>query len=208
VPADTRGVESIYQRLAPFYDLVYGVSLSHGRRQAMARLAPAGGESILEIGIGTGLSATAYPSDCRVVGIDVSSAMLERARRRFERRQLDHVFLCRMDAASLAFPDACFDAVYAPYVVNVLPNPVQAVREMIRVCRPGGRLVILNHFRDRRRRAASVTKWLGRVAWHAGGANWDLDLPTLLRQSGLNAVSVDRVNVPRVSSVVLCLKPL
>ena len=203
---DRRTVETIYARLAPIYDLVYGVSLEHGRRQAMARLAPKHGESILEIGIGTGLSATAYPNGCRVVGIDLSTAMLERAKRRFTRQRLRHVALCRMDAVRLAFPDGSFDAVYAPYVINVVPDPIEAAREMVRVCRPGGRVVLLNHFRDRTRRRHSVGQWLGRVAWHAGAANWNLELTGLLRQSGLVAISVDRVNLPRVSSVVLCRK--
>jgi hypothetical protein len=79
---------------------------------------------------------------------------------------------------------------------------------MRRVCRPDGRIVLLNHFSERQRRSDSVSQLLGRVAWHAGGANWNLDLQTLLRQSGLVAVSVDRVNLPRVSSVVLCRKSL
>ncbi len=205
--ADTRTVETIYERLAPVYDLIYGIALQHGRRHAMTRLAPSGGEAILEIGVGTGLGATAYPSDCRVVAIDLSSAMLDRAKRRLGREQLAHVSLCRMDATKLAFPDACFDAVYAPYVINVVPDPVQAAREMMRVCRPGGRLVILNHFRERRQQRDSVSRLLGRVAWHAGGAQWNLDLSTLLRQAGLIAVSVEHVNVPRISSVVLCRKP-
>ena len=159
---DTRTVESIYQRLAPLYDLIYGIALQHGRRHAMTRLAPARGESILEIGVGTGLSATAYPPDCRVVAIDLSGAMLHRARRRLGRQRLQHVSLCRMDATRLAFPDACFDAVYAPYVVNVVRDPVEAAREMRRVCRPGGRIVLLNHFSERRRRTDSVSQLLDR----------------------------------------------
>src|SRR5215510_8291245 len=73
-------VEVIYQRLAPVYDLIYGVTLAPGRRHALTRLAPGHGESILEIGVGTGLSAVEYPRDCRVVAIDLSAAMLERAK--------------------------------------------------------------------------------------------------------------------------------
>lgn len=185
---------------------MYGIALEHGRRQAMARLAPATGESVLEVGVGTGLSALRYPDDCRVVAIDISEAMLERARQRLARRNVAHVALCRMDVTRLAFPDGSFDAVYAAYVINVVPDPVEAAREMLRVCRPGGRVVLVNHFREIRKEA-SVGRFLGRVASRAGGANWDLDLRTLLDRAGLTAVSIDRVNVPRVSSVVLCRKP-
>ena len=204
-----RAVQRIYERLAPVYDLMYGVALQHGRNQAMRRLAPARGESILEIGVGTGLSAMDYPEACRVSAIDLSAAMLDRARHRLVRRGARHVALCRMDAAHLAFPDACFDAVYAAYVMNVVPAPLQVAREMLRVCKPGGRVVLLNHFRESEEapRARPVDWLLGRVACQAGGVNWNLDLHTFLRQAGLTPVSVDRVNVPRVSSVVVCRRP-
>jgi phosphatidylethanolamine/phosphatidyl-N-methylethanolamine N-methyltransferase len=200
-----RSVEAIYRRLAPVYDLMYGFALEHGRRQAMTRLAPESGELVLEVGVGTGLSALRYPDECRVVAIDISQDMLERARQRFNRRRVEHVSLCRMDVTRLAFRDESFDAVHAAYVINVVPDPVQAAREMLRVCRSGGRVVLVNHFREIRHNV-SVGRFLGRVAWYAGGANWNLDLPTLLDRAGLTAVSIDRVNVPRVSSVVLCRK--
>jgi len=198
-------LEAIYERLAPIYDLIYGVTLAHGRREAMTRLAPERGESILEIGVGTGLSATAYPVGCRVVAIDLSAHMIERAQARLAKRGIRHVYLSRMDAAHLAFADAQFDAVYAPYVMNVVPDPVKVMREMLRVCRPSGRLVLLNHFRGRGEKRLGFESLLGLVASKAG-VNWDIDLQALLRAAGLTAQSVDRVNVPRVSSVVVCQK--
>jgi phosphatidylethanolamine/phosphatidyl-N-methylethanolamine N-methyltransferase len=198
-------LEAIYERLAPIYDLIYGITLAHGRREAMTRLSPARGESILEIGVGTGLSATAYPAGCHVVAIDLSAHMIERAQARLVKRRIRHVSLCRMDAAHLAFADAQFDAVYAPYVMNVVPDPVKVMREMLRVCRPAGRLVLLNHFRRRGEKRLGLERLLGRMASRAG-VNWDIDLQTLLRAAGLTAQSVDRVNVPRVSSVVVCQK--
>jgi phosphatidylethanolamine/phosphatidyl-N-methylethanolamine N-methyltransferase len=196
-------IQSIYRRLAPIYDLVYGVTLEHGRRRAMERLAPSGGESILEIGVGTGLSATAYPRDCRVVAIDLSAEMLMRARGRLARKGAPQVVLCQMDAERLAFGDGQFDAVYAPYVMNVVADPVKVAHEMLRVCRPAGRLVLLNHFADGGR---AFDRLLESVASRAG-VNWHVDLPTLLREAGLRAQSIERVNHPRVSSVVVCRKP-
>jgi phosphatidylethanolamine/phosphatidyl-N-methylethanolamine N-methyltransferase len=193
--------ETVYQRLAPIYDLIYGATLDPGRRHAMTRLAPANGELILEVGVGTGLSAVQYPPDCRVVAIDLSSAMLERARSRFVRRRVGHVALCRMDAARLGFGDALFDAVYAPYVMNIVRDPVAVAREMLRVCRPSGRLVLLNHFADASE--SWVGELLGRMAARAG-VNWDMDLHGFLRDTGLVARSVERVKVPGVSSVVIC----
>src|SRR5215471_19206738 len=84
-------VEAVYERLAPFYDLIYGVLLDHGRRSAIERLAPKAGEAILEVGVGTALSALRYPPSSRVTAIDLSAPMLERARARLERRGCRHV---------------------------------------------------------------------------------------------------------------------
>jgi len=196
-------ITAVYDRLAPIYDLIYGVTLNHGRRLAMARLAPRRGESILEIGVGTGLSAVTYPRGCRAVAIDVSCAMLGRARVRLRRRRIEHVALCRMDAARLAFSDDTFDAVYAAYVMNVVPDPVRVAREMLRVCRPSGRLVILNHFGNEP--GSVLDGVMDRLAPRVG-FRWRLDLPTLLRDAGLVVRSIERANIPRVSSVVVCRK--
>jgi phosphatidylethanolamine/phosphatidyl-N-methylethanolamine N-methyltransferase len=198
-------VNGVYERLAPVYDVVYGLLLDHGRQAAVARLAPKPGETILEVGVGTGLSAVAYPRTCRVTAIDVSAPMLGRAQERLAKRECQHVRLCRMDAGHLAFTEGVFDAVYAPYVLNVVPDPIGVVREMMRVCRPGGRLVLLNHFEHR-----SGPLWMraaGRVAVWLTGANWHLDLAELLAATNLVAESIEPVNVPPVSSVVVCRTP-
>lgn len=196
-------VTALYDRLAPIYDLIYGVTLDHGRRLAMARLAPHPGETILEIGVGTGLSAVKYPAGCRAIAIDVSGAMIDRARARLRRRRIAHVALCRMDAAQLAFPDGAFDAVYAPYVMNVVPDPVRVAREMVRVCRPSGRLVIVNRFGQNERSLLGGV--MDRLAPRVG-FTWRLDLATFLRESNLIARSIEPANVPRFTTVVVCGK--
>src|SRR5262249_9033840 len=130
--------------------------------------------------------------------------MLKRARARLGRRRPGQITLLRMDAARLGFRDESFDAVYAPYVMNVVPDPVAVAREMRRVCRPDGRLVLLNHFADAAPPWATwATDLLGKIAAHAG-VNWELDLHEFLLDAGLVARSVERVNVPSVSSVVIC----
>jgi phosphatidylethanolamine/phosphatidyl-N-methylethanolamine N-methyltransferase len=170
----------------------------------MVRLAPASGEHVLEVGVGTGLSAMDYPPGCRVAAIDLSGAMIERAHFRLVRGGVRHVALARMDAAHLAFPDQCFDAIYAAYVMNVVPDPIQVTREMLRVCRPRGRVVLLNHFQEAGTVSAPMNRLLGRFAAYAGGVNWNLDLRSFLGQTGLRLLSIDHVNVPRVSSVIVC----
>src|SRR5262249_1791988 len=195
---------AIYTHLAPLYDLIYGALLYHGRRSAIDRLAPQPGESILEVGVGTGLSAVHYPDGCRVTAIDLSEAMLERAQARLLRRSCRHVRLCRMDASRLAFRDGQFDAVYAPYVLNVVSDPEAVVREMLRVCRRSGRLVLLNHFDDGERRPELWNRFAGRLAAWISGVDWHLNLEPLLAATDLTAISIDSVNLPPVSSVVVC----
>lgn len=198
-----RVVDPLYCRLAPLYDAIYGLPLEHGRRRALHRLAPRTGESILEVGVGTGFGAGRYPRTCRVTAIDLSAEMLERARARLAKRGCCHVRLCRMDAAQLGFGDGQFDGVYAPYVLNVVADPVATAREMMRVCRPGGRIVLLNHF-SQPDAGGIVGRVAGQLAGMLSGVNWHLDLDALLRDAGLIATSIEPVNVPRVSSVVVC----
>ena len=87
-----------------------------------------------------------YPREATVTGIDFSSSMLEKARERAARKNAAPVRLLQMDAADLKFADNAFDIVYAPYLISVVPDPVKVAQEMRRVCRPGGRIIFLNHF--------------------------------------------------------------
>ena len=128
--------------------------------------------------------------------------MLERARRRLLERGVDHVSLVRMDAAELGFADGFFDAVYAPYLLSVVPDPVRVAEEMRRVCRPGGRLVFLNHFEERRPNVG--VRIVGALARQMFEVDWHLDLRTFLQRARLQAVSIERVNPGGLSSVLVC----
>lgn len=194
----------LYRRIAPIYDVVYGAALQPGRELAMTRLAPRPGERILEIGVGTGIGLAAYPNRCAVVGIDLSAPMLSRANARRRRDRLEQIALCRMDGAKLAFANHTFDAVYAPYVINIVPDPAVVAREMSRVCRPGGRVVLLNHFDHPGEPKTAARRVAGLVAAGLTGVNWKLRLSELLRDTALQTESIESVNVGRVSSVVVC----
>ena len=197
----------IYGPLSPIYDLVCGAVLQPGRRRAMSLLAPHAGERILEVGVGSGYNVNDYPTTCHVVAVDLSRAMIARARRRVDTGHRDSVSFAQMDAAQLALPDAAFDAVYVPYTINVLPDALAAGRELVRVCRPGGRVVFLNHFHDVVDTSNLVNRVAGKLAV-AADVNWRLRLETLLPALDLRLLQVESVNVPRLSSVVLCEKAL
>jgi len=198
-------VERVYEKLANVYDLVFGPTLHPGRIVAMERMGIRPHDRVLEVGVGTGINTSLYPKNCHITGIDFSRPMLEKARERVSREGLRNVRLLEMDAASLTFPDDSFDIVYAPYLVSVVPDPVQVVREMRRVCRPGGKIIILNHFRSANPILSRVERALSPFTVHIG-FKCDLDLPGFLAQAELQPISIEKVNVPRIWSLVTCRK--
>jgi phosphatidylethanolamine/phosphatidyl-N-methylethanolamine N-methyltransferase len=198
-------VEGVYEKLAKFYDLTFGPALHPGRLVALERMDIKPGDKILEVGIGTGINAPLYPRNCDVIGIDFSAPMLEKARERIAIKGLRNVRLHEMDAANLTFNNESFDIVYAPYVISVVPDPVRVVREMRRVCRPGGKIVILNHFRSRGSIASTIERAISPFTVHIG-FKADLDLPGFLAQSDLRPVSIEKVSFPRIWSLVTCIK--
>lgn len=198
-------VERVYEKLAKVYDLVFGPTLHPGRLAALEHMGIKPGDRVLEVGVGTGINTSLYPRNCQVTGIDLSVSMLEKARERVAREGLRNVRLIEMDAARLTFADDSFDIVYAPYLVSVVPDPVQVVREMRRVCRPGGKIIVLNHFRSANLILSRIERAISPLTVHIGFKS-DLDLPGFLAQADLQPVSIQKVNVPRIWSLVTCVK--
>lgn len=142
----TRDVIKTYRAYAPLYDLVFGAVLAPGRRRmtdAVAALAPS---SVLEIGVGTGLTLRRYNPSSSVTGIDLSAEMLVHARARAAAMPIRKIELFEMDAEQLEFEDNSFDCVTLPYVLSVTPRPDRLIAEARRVCKPGGHIFIVNHF--------------------------------------------------------------
>ena len=202
---ETEFVAGVYEKLANVYDLVFGPALHPGRLVALERMAIKPADRVLEVGVGTGINLPLYPRNCRVTGIDLSKTMLVKARERVLQKNLPHVRLHEMDAANLTFPDETFDIVYAPYVISVVPDPVRVVREMRRVCRTGGKIVVLNHFRSPSPLLAKVERAISPFTVHIGFKS-DLDLPAFLAQAELKPLSIERINIPRIWSLVTCIK--
>jgi phosphatidylethanolamine/phosphatidyl-N-methylethanolamine N-methyltransferase len=198
-------IDAVYARLSPVYDMIFGAPLQPGRIAAVRQMAICPGDRVLEVGAGTGINAPLYPQDCHVTAIDLSAPMLDRARRRVARRGLAHVELLEQDAARMTFRNDSFDSVYAPYVMSVVVDPIRVAREMRRVCRPGGRIVILNHFRSTNAVLSRLERATSPLTVHVG-FRLDLSLTELLRQADLWPASVERVNFPPMWSLVTCIK--
>ena len=205
IAVENHFVERVYEKLASTYDLFFGPTLHPGRLVARDRMGIRPGDHILEVGVGTGINASLYPDDCQITGIDLSTSMLDKARNRVKREGLRNVRLLEMDAAKTTFADDTFDIVYAPYLISVVPDPVTVAREMRRICKPGGKIIILNHFRSANAILSRVERSISPLTVHIGFKS-DLDLPAFLAQAELRPESIEKVNVPRIWSLVTCIK--
>jgi len=202
---ETDFVEKVYQNIANIYDYTYGPTLHPGRLEAIEKMAIRPGTHVLEVGVGTGINLALYPRNCRVTGIDLSSKMLAKAQGRIDSKGLHHCELAEMDATQLKFADNSFDVVYAPYVISVVPEPVKVAREMYRVCRPGGRVIILNHFKSANPIMGRIERAISPMTVHIGFTA-DLDLPAFLEQADLHPVSIEKVNFPKMWTLVTVVK--
>jgi phosphatidylethanolamine/phosphatidyl-N-methylethanolamine N-methyltransferase len=124
---------------------------------------------MLVVGVGTGLELELLPAELRVIGVDISAAMLDIARERVTRKGLRQVKgLHVMDAGAMEFADGQFDVALAPYVMSVVPNPARVLNEIWRVVRPGGQMVVMNHFAADRGPRAAIEAAMEKAAWWLG----------------------------------------
>lgn len=189
---DHASLGRIYDAYARVYDRVFGRVFDEPRRRAVVQLAARPGERILEVGVGTGIALPMYPRESAVVGIDYSAGMLREAQACLDRSPRPATWLLRMDAMRMAFPDNSFDALMAAYVVTAVPDYHRVMVEMARVCRPGGRLLLVNHLQHRNRLIAAGQRMLcpltRRLGWRT-----DLSLEDVVRGTSFVPVRVDRV---------------
>lgn len=191
---EKRQVKRAYELYSPIYDFIFDRIFHPGRVEALKLLDIQPHERILEVGIGTGLNLPLYPRHCRLTGIDISERMLRKAQEKVQELGLATVTLKVMDAAAMDFGDDEFDRALATYVISAVPDPGGVLREMRRVVKPGGTIVILNHFRSESRLAGTFEDLVSPVCTRLG---WKSNLPLtpLLRQAGLTPDHAARVNL-------------
>ena len=204
--ADIEAHESkLYSEFAPFYDRVFGKMFYNRLERVIEDLDIPPGAQVLEVGAGTGTSFPAYPTHCNVTGVDLAPDMLARARQKIEDNGWDHLKVMEMNALDLKFPDNSFDFVMAFHVVTVVPDPVRMIAEAKRVCKPSGKIAIVNHFTSDVPVLGSLTKamdpltrWLG---WRT-----DLQLKPFIAATGLTIEKVYKINKTSLYTVVLARK--
>ncbi len=197
-------VVKIYDRWGKFYDLVFKHVFEEGRNVCVDMLDMKPGETLLEVGVGTGLSLPLYPSTARITAIDISTKMLDKAKEKVRKMGLRNVDLAVMDAQNMAYPDNTFDCVTACYVVSAAPDPHEVVSEITRVCKPGGRIVFINHFKSKHLVLAKFEEFINGACKKFG---WEttLDLEPLLETNDLALERSERVNVFDYWRAVLCI---
>jgi phosphatidylethanolamine/phosphatidyl-N-methylethanolamine N-methyltransferase len=164
----------LYYELSHLYDIIFRRVFYPRIAMVIRSLAIEPGARVLELGVGTGLSLDAYPPHCHVTGIDLAPDMLERAQDKVNRNGWRHVTLEQGDALHLQYGDDTFDYVMAFHVVSVVPEPQRMMVEAQRVCRPGGVITIINHFRSQNPAMARLSRRVDPVYRQLGWTTLDL----------------------------------
>lgn len=193
----------LYQRLAPMYDAIWPAIASRRMGEAIEALDIAAGSRVLEVGVGTGISLKHYPLDCEIMGVDLSESMLAEAQQRIEQRHWSHVEVQPMNAEQLEFEDDQFDVVTSFHTISVVSDPSRMMSEVVRVCRPGGHILILNHFRSPNPVIASVVDraggWTRRLGWRT-----DLDSGKILEELPLAVNNRYKTNPFSLFTILQC----
>jgi len=171
----------LYRELVPAYEALWPMLAKRRILMAIRALNLKPGQQVLEVGVGTGMSLSAYPRSVKVTGVDLSEDMLAQAERQIREEAWENINVAQMNAEHLEFDDSTFDFVTSFHVISVVSDPRRMMREMLRVCKPGGRILIINHFR-------SNNPWIARMVDSAGaftrhlGWRTDLDLADIVKE--------------------------
>jgi phosphatidylethanolamine/phosphatidyl-N-methylethanolamine N-methyltransferase len=201
---DRDQTERVYSSYAGVYDRLFGRVFQDSREAVVRNLKIQPGERVLEVGVGTGLCLPLYPAHCNVTAIDLSDAMLQKAAARVSEQSLVNVKLLQMDAGAMTFEDDAFDLVIAAYVVTAVPDYRKLMSEMVRVSRPGGRLVLLNHFTQTSPMIAAVEKAISPICVKIGFRT-DLSVDEVIDGWPLIKERDDRVKPLGMWHVVECV---
>ena len=162
-----------YNNLVPAYQALWPAICKRRIMQTIGSLDIPAGSKILEVGVGTGLSLESYPENITLTGVDLSEAMLAEAEQLIADKKWDHMNVLPMNAENLEFPDSTFDMVTSFHTISVVSQPQKMMSEIVRVCKPGGCILLINHFRSNNPLIAKVVDQAGNITKRLG---WRTDL--------------------------------
>jgi ubiquinone/menaquinone biosynthesis C-methylase UbiE len=188
---DSITIKKRYDRIAPFFDLLEapmeGLFFKPWRERLWAK---ATGHHILEVGVGTGKNFDYYPKDARITAVDFSQKMLKQAEQKRDRKHTQ-VELALMDVQSLYYADNSFDTVIGSFVFCSVPLPMKGLKELYRVCKPGGQVLLLEHVLSSRPIIAGAMSLFNPLIVRLSGANINRDTVKNVKACGFSTVWVD-----------------
>lgn len=188
---DSDKIKKRYDRIAPYFDgieaMMEGLVFRNWRKRLWEKV---DGYHILEVGVGTGKNFDYYPKNARITAIDFSPEMLKLAKRNKDRKKVD-VELELMDVQSLYFANNSFDAVVGSFVFCSVPSPMKGLKELYRVCKPGGQMLLLEHVLSSRPFMASIMNLLNPLVVRLVGANINRKTVKNVQACNFSSVLVD-----------------
>ncbi len=189
--SDSTAIKKRYDRIAPYFEgleaVMEGLFFKKWRKRLWAKVE---GHHILEVGVGTGKNFDYYPADARITAIDFSPKMLKQADHKKTRKAVS-VELELMDAQSLVFADNSFDTVIGSFVFCSVPLPLKGLKELYRVCKPGGQVILLEHVLSSNPVIAKVMNFINPAIVALVGANINRNTVKNVKSCGFASVRVD-----------------
>lgn len=189
--SDSAAIKKKYDRIAPYFEgleaIMEGLFFKNWRKKLWAKV---DGYHILEVGVGTGKNFDFYPKEARITAIDFSEAMLKQATHKKDRKSIS-VDLDLMDVQSLYFADNSFDTVIGSFVFCSVPLPIKGLKELYRVCKPGGQVLLLEHVLSSNPIMAKVMNFFNPVILALVGANINRNTVKNIKACGFASVRVD-----------------
>jgi phosphatidylethanolamine/phosphatidyl-N-methylethanolamine N-methyltransferase len=195
----------IYYEFSKFYERIFTGLLGPRIRSTIDALGIPPGARILEVGVGTGLSLSAYPRHAEVTAIDLAPEMLDQAQEKVDQNRWQHIRLRQMDALEMDFPDNHFDYVMAFHILSVVADSDRLMQEILRVCKPRGTVTIINHFRSERRWLAPLVDILDPVTRRLGWRT-TLRLTDLVAETPLHVEQRFKTSLGSLFTVVVATK--
>lgn len=191
---DNNEIKNRYNRVSKIYDLMEkpmeSMLMDDWRKELFEKIE---GKKILEVGVGTGKNLEFYSTDKEVTGIDFSEKMLEKAKNKSKDK--DHVTLMEMDAENMTFEDNTFDTVVTSCVFCSVPDPVKGLKEIRRVCKNGGKVIMLEHMRSNKPVVGKIMDRINFIPLHIWGANINRQTLKNLQEAGFNKEDTTYKNV-------------
>ena len=178
-------IKKKYNRISKIYDLLEvpmeSMLMGKWRNTLIERVE---GEKILEVGVGTGKNLQHYPENLEITGIDFSENMLEKAKRK--NKDNKNIKLIEMDAQDMQFNDNTFDTVVTSCVFCSVPDPVEGLKEIRRVCKAGGKIIMLEHMRSNNEVVGKIMDAVNFIPLNIWGANINRRTIENLKKAGFN----------------------